>query len=165
MIFGAPETTPAATVLPRLLMVFACAFTSLEGCYAFRLEKLYVQEFPLGIVTLSFRQGFLGAEIRSSPLPFSFKRSRFGTVSAHAHRQAVSRLSWLSFSPSWICQERRALSLARSVTLTRPELPTPVTVERTIKARTPGMDFHQFEPSRPKAFQPRACPCRPTSIS
>jgi hypothetical protein len=43
---------------------------------------------------------FRGHEGRSVPLPADAKRSQFGTVSDRAYRQAVTRLSWLSYSPS-----------------------------------------------------------------
>lgn len=137
----APETTPAATLLPRLSMGVVRAFTSLEGVTP-RVQEPYVRRFPFGIVARPIvSDGFLGAEIRSSPLPFGLERSRFGTVSARTHRQAVSRLSWLSFSPPWICQGRRALSSARSVSIAGPELPTPVTVERTFSGPNPRNGF------------------------
>lgn len=137
----APETTPAAILLPRLSMGVVHAFTSLEGVTPLAQEP-YVRRFPFGIVARPLSaDGFLGAEIRSSPLPFGLERSRFGTVSARTHRQAVSRLSWLSFSPPWICQGRRALSSARSVSIAGPELPTPVTVERTFSGPNPRNGF------------------------
>jgi len=45
-------------------------------------------------------RGFLGTERGSVPLPVSSSRSRFGTVFRQAYRQALTGLSWLSYSPS-----------------------------------------------------------------
>jgi hypothetical protein len=58
---------------------------------------------------------FRGYEGRSDPLPADAECSQFGTVSDRAYRQAVTRLSWLSYSPSGISPERRSQSLDRSL--------------------------------------------------
>lgn len=50
---------------------------------------------------------FRGHETRSVPLPTSDDDSRFGTVSIRVYSQALSRLSWLSFSPPGFSPGRR----------------------------------------------------------
>ena len=117
--------------------------------------------------------GFRGAETESSPLPFNNGSSRFGSVSVSTYWQALSGLSWLSFSPSAVSADRRVRSWTRSRLSPGRELPTPGALNghRHYAFRpnpTHGI-FTRFNPShrtlndtirRHPAF---VCPCRPVS--
>jgi len=83
---------------------------------------------------------FQRAETRSSRLPIDDGCSRFGTVSVRIHRQALAGRSWLSFSPSAFCADRRALSYARSRLSPGRELPTPAEVARSRFGTKPGTE-------------------------
>lgn len=67
---------------------------------------------------------FPGAERRSTPVPISSSRSRFGTVSRNTHWQALTGLSWLSYSSSEICSDSRT-GQVRTGTSPCSVLPTP----------------------------------------
>jgi len=59
-------------------------------------------QFPAAYSVIYWHCGFQRPERRSSRLPFDMNRSRFGTVSDGTNQQALSSLSWLSYSPSVI---------------------------------------------------------------
>lgn len=82
---------------------------------------------------------FRGYEGRSDPLSADAECSQFGTVSDRAYRQAVSRLSWLSYLPSGFSPERRPESRAGPCRH-RQRAPHAGQVERTSR------DFHPNVP-------------------
>ena len=88
---------PAPRVLPALVIASTRRVPSLSGVTP-RTPPQYVP--PSG--GHSFRAGsarFPGAERRSSPVPACGRCSLFGIDSRRIHRQALSGLSWLSYSP------------------------------------------------------------------
>ena len=114
---------------------------------------------------------FRGNEGRSVPLPTDAECSQFGTVSDRAYRQAVTRLSWLSYSPSGFSPERRPCHGPVSAVAGR-ELPTPARLNgpfetstrlcrRAAMVRTP---WEGFAPSWTTAASTRVevSPCRPS---
>ena len=117
--------------------------------------------------------GFRGAETESSPLPVNNGSSRFGSVSVSTYWQALSGLSWLSFSPSAVSADRRVRSWTRSHLSPGRELPTPGALNghRHQACRpdpTHGI-YTRFNPPhrtmngakwRLPTFE---CPCRPVS--
>jgi hypothetical protein len=104
--FARPRgTTPATMDLPRLATTFTHAVTLLERVNS--RNNCRMSPVPRSIVSLSapavdapaVSKGFRGAETRSSPLPFD--NGFFAVwprVSAWIHQQALSGISWLSFS-------------------------------------------------------------------
>lgn len=117
--------------------------------------------------------GFRGAETESSPLPFNNGSSRFGSVSVSTYWQALSGLSWLSFSPSAVSADRRVRSRTRSRLSPGRELPTPGALN--------GHRHNAFRPDPTHGIYTRfnpphrtmndairrhptfVCPCRPIS--
>ena len=97
---GTARPMAAAKNLPGLVMTSALIVTLLGGPTS--RPQLYVPDLPVrhSFRTQAFdaRMRFRGVETRSTPLPSSCDCSRFGTVSIRTHSQALSRLSWLSFS-------------------------------------------------------------------
>lgn len=116
--------------------------------------------------------GFRGAETESSPLPVGNGSSRFGAVSANTHWQALSGLSWLSFSPSAVSADRRIRSRTRSRASPRRELPTPAAlnghrpwpVDRTPRTGfSPASTHHTERGAVSSVVPPFEGPCRPAS--
>ena len=113
---------------------------------------------------------FRGNEGRSVPLPTDAECSQFGTVSDRAYRQAVTRLSWLSYSPSGFSPERRPRHGPVSAVAGR-ELPTPARLDepyetftrvaaRRLWSEPPGRDLHPLGRLRPR-LAPRCFPVAP----
>ena len=75
-------------------------------------------------------------------------------------RQALSGRSWLSFTPSEICPERRG-RYAPVGSVATSELPTPAAVERARRPGPPRLDSHQYDSHGPRHRVPRAFPRRP----
>jgi hypothetical protein len=99
------RTSPAAAVLPRLVTTFALPLTSLSST----VPKSAAVRPGSRQVAVSVRKGrFRGVEYRSAPLPASSRCLRFGTVFGKAYWQALSGLSWLSFSRPTIYAGPRA---------------------------------------------------------
>ena len=96
----APGTNPAAAEVPALVMLFAPRFTLLSSVTwrnrCRMCDSSESPQFPSGMICHSRR--FQGTERRSVPLPISTGLSRFGIVSRGTHWQAITRLSWLSYS-------------------------------------------------------------------
>src|SRR5262249_24989243 len=68
-----------------------------SGCYATGIVS-DVLCCRTAIVSAELLRRFQGSEEGSVPLPNDTRFSQFGTVSHTTSRQAVSRLSWLSYS-------------------------------------------------------------------
>jgi hypothetical protein len=85
--------------------------------------------FRVGIVS-EHPARFQGTERRSSPLPIGYGFLRFGIVSQAIHWQALTGLSWLSYSQPRISRGPR-VGKTRTGRLRGSVLPTPATVERT----------------------------------
>ncbi len=82
---------------------------------------------------------FLGHETRSVPLPKNDGFSRFGTVSIRTYSQALSRLSWLSFSSPGFSPGRRGW-LDPGCICHRMQTPHGSQVERANWPDPPGRD-------------------------
>jgi len=105
---GTARPMAAAKDVPGLVTTFTLMVTLLGGPTSTPL--LYVQASRPGIVSARQDVRFLGHETRSVPLPKSNGFSTFGTVSIRAYSQALSRLSWLSFSSPGFSPGRRSWS-------------------------------------------------------
>lgn len=82
-----------------------------------------VHVFRRHIVCRNRSCGFRGTERGSIPLPINISHSRFGTVFRQTYRQALTGLSWLSYSrPSHFSTVPGLVSPVSSVT--RRKLPT-----------------------------------------
>lgn len=123
-----------------------------------------------GQVSAEVLPRFRGYEGRSDPLPADAECSQFGTVSDRAYRQAVSRLSWLSYSPSGFSPDRRP-SHGPVTAVAGRELPTPARLNEPHETSTrsaaerlwsepPGRDFHPLERLRPRR-ESRSFPVAP----
>jgi hypothetical protein len=102
---GTARPMAGAKDLPGLATTFTLMVTLLGGPTS--TPPLYVPAPRLGIVSARQDVRFLGHETRSVPLSLSDDSSRFGTVSIRIHFQALSRRSWLSFSPPVFSTGRR----------------------------------------------------------
>ena len=102
---GTARPRADAKDLPGLVTTFTLMVTLLGGPTS--TSSLYVQASRPGIVSTRQDVRFLGHETRSVPVSMSNDSSRFGTVSIRIHFQALSRLSWLSFSPPVFSTGRR----------------------------------------------------------
>jgi hypothetical protein len=111
----APGTNPAAKVLPALVILVTLRVSWLSGVTP-RVRQVICPGFRRGIVSALMR--FQGTESGSFPLPFrpgrfaatpplSDRRSLLGIDSLSADRQALTGLSWLSYSWPLICSGPR----------------------------------------------------------
>jgi len=113
----APATTPAATAVPVLALVFLSLLTSLADVIRRTLSS-YVPGSRPGIVSRDrYDHAFQPAEHRSSGLPADERRSLFGTVFNESHLQGLSPRSWLSYSPKSISR-----TPPRSITIAVPHV-------------------------------------------
>ena len=94
----APGTSPAARFLPRLVMSVAKRFTSLVGRYPTGLTPVRTRVPPSRSRTHAAARAFLGAENRSSPLPFGAGFRCPAPSLALLTGKPSTGLSWLSFS-------------------------------------------------------------------
>lgn len=97
----APDTTPVPEDLPALAAIVALSVTSVEGVTPLAWTSLFEQAPAFSKsprLHLAVLASFQGAGTRGSPLPVSEHASQFGTVSDGTVWQALSGLSWLSFS-------------------------------------------------------------------
>lgn len=123
---------PAATALPSLAMTFTDPITFLEGVTPRAVSPCVMGSRPCTVSTEAFLPRFLGAEHRSTPLPAGERFSQSGTVFGSTHWQALSGLSWLSYSPPCFSQGRRVWSFTRSLPVTRQGAPHASRVERAL---------------------------------
>lgn len=121
---------PAATALPSLAMTFTDPITFLEGVTPRAVSPCVMGSRPCTVSAEAFLPRFLGAEHRSTPLPAGERFSQSGTVFGSTHWQALSGLSWLSYSPPCFSQGRRVWSFTRSLPVTRQGAPHASRVER-----------------------------------
>ena len=80
-----------------------------------------VHVFRRHIVCRNRSCGFRGTERGSIPLPINISHSRFGTVFRQTYRQALTGLSWLSYSRAETYSAARtrhgpAVAVARGLT-------------------------------------------------
>src|SRR5262249_47155074 len=132
-------TVAAAKDLPGLVTTFTLMVTLLGGTAPRPL--LYVQASRPSIVSAPQVARFLGIETRSVPLPTSNDSLRFGTVSISVHFQALTRLSWLSFSPPAFSAGRRGLNSSSAAVVTKRRLPTEARLNEPFGHEPPGRDL------------------------
>ena len=156
---------PAASVLPGLVKFYISKVASLgstpvPSAYG---PVLSGHTFLEGQVERMPSSRFQPTEPRSISLPRWLEGAlQFGTASMETDWQALTGLSWLSYSRSWICQEPRKGQIPVRV-VTNPELPTPARLnEPSWRPESPGRDFHPLGTSRPgEVLTPQACLRRP----
>lgn len=153
----APATKPAAQLLPALVMSFASWVTWLEGVILRASGRMC--GLPPAIVSASWQNAknghFGGQNTEATPYPSTtaFRRcmgqnglpnSVFGSVSQDTHRQALTGLSWLSFSRPLDFPTVPEPGQGPAPAVTSRRLPTPANVERTChqrQARAPRADL------------------------
>lgn len=152
-------TTPATEVLPRLVMVFARAVTSLSGVTR-RVSRRWSRA-PAQAKFARLRRDFGGSKVEAPPLPADETLLRCGSVSACTYRQGLSPLSWLSYSPWAFIGPTPSLVIGPVLLVAKQKLPTPAwlnephgTSTRIVQtsalwSEPPGWDFTASRPSHP----------------
>ena len=113
---------------------------------------------------------FRGQNVEAPPYPSVRWRSRFGTVSSRTHLQALSGLSWLSYSRPGDLLPVPDSGQESASPVTRSKAPHASRVERAAPNKSEvgpdpyGRDSHPLCTSTTPPFETaRACPCRPRS--
>jgi hypothetical protein len=129
----APDITPAAPVLPRLVALFAKAVTSLD-------QFPYVQGSRPGIVSAqAILSDFWGQNLEAPPYPSGkVFLTRFGTVSAYAYRQGPYAPFMVELFAAGLFSRAPSIVVCPVARVAAYRLPTTAEVERAERAFVPN---------------------------